>query len=311
MRPMSPCVYTVLLGQYEQLNEQPVAHESDWRFICFTDDPTLTSTTWQVRLVEPLFAADLSRSQRQIKHLAHRFLPEHDVSLYIDNSVLMKVPPEEILAQWPLTSGFALCAHSFRETVLDEFLEVLRLGYDDQARLLEHLNHVQWHHPDVLAAKPMWSGVMLRRHHEPKIKAAMELWFQHVLRYSRRDQLSSNLAFAQCDLKPDLVEESNLSSWCHSWPHVSGRDRLLPAFNPQTLQLPGLARVRQSELAQVHCEAQLSQCRSQLLEASSAHVAAMQCQQAAHEAVLKELANERAKQLKRAWFTVPKPKFLR
>jgi hypothetical protein len=308
---MNPCVYTVLLGQYEQLNEQPVAQRSDWPFICFTDDPHLTSETWQIRLLEPLFPADLPRSQRQIKLLAHRFLPEYDVSLYIDNSVLLKVPPEEMLARWPLSSGLALCSHSFRATVLDEFLEVMRLGYDDQARLLEHLNHVQWHHPEVLQAKPMWSGVMLRRHHEPRVNAAMTLWFQHVLRYSRRDQLSSNLAFAQAGMEPDLVEESNLSSWCHSWPHAEGRDRGLPAFNPQTLQLPGLARLRQSELAHMQCEASLLQCRSELQEATCTHAATMQSQQAAHEAVLKELEHERAKQRKRTWFTVTKPKILR
>jgi hypothetical protein len=304
---MNPCVYTVLFGQYEQLNEQPVAEHSDWPFICFTDDPHLTSETWQIRLITPLFPADLPRSQRHIKLLAHRALPDHDVSLYMDNSVLLKVPPEDILARWPLESGLTLSTHSFRETVLDEFLEVLRLGYDDQARLLEQLNHVQWHHPDLLAAKPMWSGVMLRRHHEPKVAAAMELWFQHVLRYSRRDQLSSNLAFAQSQLKPDLVEESNLSTWFHSWPHTKGRDRSLPAFNPQTLQLPGLARLRQSELALVQCEANLTHCRAESLAAARAHDEARQ----SHQAVLKALQDEKAKRLKREWFTVPKPKFLR
>jgi hypothetical protein len=92
--------------------------------------------------------------------------------------------------------------------------------------------------------------MMLRRHHEPQVSAAMERWFQLVLRYSRRDQLSSNLAFAQCGLMPNVVEGSNLDSWCHSWPHAMGRDRHSPRFNPLTGQLPALARVRQAELAQ-------------------------------------------------------------
>jgi len=247
---MKPCVYTTLLGQYEQLNEQPLAMASDWRFICFTDDPRLTSTTWDIRLIEPLFAADIARSQRQIKILAHQFLPEHDVSLYIDNSVRLKVLPEDILAQWTLSSGLSLFSHSDRETVMDEFLEVIRLGLDDQATLLEQLNHFQMHHPETLKTQPIWSAMMLRRHHEPQVSAAMERWFQLVLRYSRRDQLSSNLAFAQCGLMPNVVAGSNLDSWCHSWPHALGRDRHSPRFNPLTGQLPALARVRQAELAQ-------------------------------------------------------------
>ena len=31
---------------------------------------------------------------------------------------------------------------------------------------------------------------MLRRHHDPTVMIAMETWYAHVLRYSRRDQLS-------------------------------------------------------------------------------------------------------------------------
>ena len=47
--------YTALIGSYERLQEQPEAKNTDIPFICLTDDPSLTSETWEVRLIEPAF----------------------------------------------------------------------------------------------------------------------------------------------------------------------------------------------------------------------------------------------------------------
>lgn len=40
-------LYTVLTGNYERLNELEIK-EKEIRAICFTDDPTLTSSTWEI-----------------------------------------------------------------------------------------------------------------------------------------------------------------------------------------------------------------------------------------------------------------------
>ena len=48
-------VYSVRLGDYDTLVEQPVAAESAADFIYLTDDSTLTSQTWKVRLIEEDF----------------------------------------------------------------------------------------------------------------------------------------------------------------------------------------------------------------------------------------------------------------
>jgi hypothetical protein len=87
------CVCTTLIGGYETLNEQPAALSSSIPFICLTDDPGLTSETWQIRHVVPLFPADPVRSQRVIKLRPRDYLPEFAGSLYIDNTVRLKAPP--------------------------------------------------------------------------------------------------------------------------------------------------------------------------------------------------------------------------
>jgi hypothetical protein len=125
------CVYTALLGGYEQLTEQPVARESSLDFVCLTDDATLVSETWRVRLVEPLLPHDAVRSQRALKIRAHASVPDYDVSLYIDNSIVLKAPPEVTLTELlPSKTPLALMAHGFRESVADEFRAVVGSGLD-------------------------------------------------------------------------------------------------------------------------------------------------------------------------------------
>ena len=217
--PRSFCVYTVLTGGYEELNEQPVAEASRIPFVCLTDDARLRSRTWQVRLVPTLFPADPVRSQRALKLRPHEYLPEFDGSLYIDNSVLLKEPPESLVEQFLPVPGFCLPAHSFRKTVIDEFVEVARDGLDDRRRILEQLYHTALEAPGVLREKPYWNGLMLRDHRDPAVRKALDLWFALVLRYSRRDQLSANLAFRRAGMTPQVLLIDNHESRFHSWPN--------------------------------------------------------------------------------------------
>lgn len=219
----SKCVYTTLIGGYERLNEQPVRHKSDLPFICLTDDPTLTSQTWDVRRVATLFPSDPVRSQRELKIRPHEYLPEFDQSLYIDNTVLLKAPPEAIFERHAGTAGFAVPLHEFRVTVRDEFAEVVRQEKDDPARMLEQLAAYEADAPDYLEEKPFWSGLLLRDHRRPDVRSAGDIWAAHVLRYSRRDQLSLGLALRAAGVKPTIIDIPVHSSWCHTWPTESAR----------------------------------------------------------------------------------------
>jgi hypothetical protein len=220
------CVYTALLNDYERLNEQEDADHSTLDHICFTDNPSLESETWSVRHVEPLLPGDPVRSQRFLKICAHSVLPEYDVSLYIDNAVSLRVPGQNLISSL-LGDGddLALFAHSFRETVQEEFDEVGRLGLDSNAVCREQAAHYRAVDAESLGLTPLWTGLMLRRHLAPQVVEAMELWFRHVLRYSHRDQLSVWFALRARGLTP-LVHTGDVhETRFHRWPVLEARDR--------------------------------------------------------------------------------------
>lgn len=244
----SRCVYTALIGRYEQLVEQPRAGDSAIPYICLTDDPELRSDTWQIRVVTPTFELDPNRSQRDFKIRPYLHLAEFGRSLYIDNTVRLTADPEELFALVPDDVPLALAPHSFRESVLDEFLAVASAGLDDQSRIFEQLNHYQLSSPSILEKKPWWTGMLVRDHRHAAVRQMGELWLAHVLRYSRRDQLSVNVALQQAGLVPHALEFDNQASAYHTWPHVQDRDRT-GVRRPMVSHMPPPARIRAAELA--------------------------------------------------------------
>lgn len=217
-------VYRALIGGYEELREEDVARDSDVPFICFTDDSTLTSKTWEVVQVEPRVPHDSTRSARALKILGHPVLEDYDETLWIDNTVALTRPPDALFDEWLADAEVAAPLHSFRSSVLAEAEAVLDAGLDDCARVYEQLSHYLASDGDVLEENPHWTGMLARRRTD-RSDAAMTAWWEQVLRYSRRDQLSFVPVMRRHGVRlGSLPVDSHHSRW-HEWPRAEGRDR--------------------------------------------------------------------------------------
>jgi hypothetical protein len=198
-RPPSPgsprrarcVVYTCLFGCSEHFNDFRYAGDGI-DFVCFTDDPELKSAFWTMRLVNPGLL-DPARAAKKIKALPHRFLPDYEWSLYLDNTVRLTAEPrrlfDELLAQ--ARSPFVCFRHYARDCVYVEAERVIALGYDEPERVraqMRHYRYIGYPPNNGLAVLPF----ILRRHLDPAVIRVMEQWHQQVLVHSLRDQLSFN-----------------------------------------------------------------------------------------------------------------------
>lgn len=250
------CVYTAIIGAYDALVEPAgAALASGIDFICFTDDPSLTSAAWDVRVVTPRLATDGVRSARSLKILGHDDLREYDETLYIDASVRLRQDPSALLDDWLAGADFALAAHSYREQLLDEFDEVVRLNYDDRTRVHEQLYDYASLESDVLNHRPFWTGMLARRNVD-SVRDAMTQWYDHVLRYSRRDQLSLPVVLSGRDLRVNRVDLDNFSSHWHEWPVITGRKISAGKSNHETLG-PVLSDLRREQRRAADLDAEL------------------------------------------------------
>lgn len=237
-------VYTALIGGYETLVEQPVALTSETRFICFTDDPSLTSDTWEIRHVEPGFPLDAVRSARHLKLSGHADLEAFDETLWIDNSVRLKTDPADILESWLDGANIAMPLHSYRRSVVAEFQEILLMGMDDPTRVYEQLVHYSSLYPEVLESVPYWTALIARRRAEDSLRFGA-VWRDHVMRYSRRDQLSVRVAETVTGVAIHAVEIDNRGSSLHEWPVSTGRQSRPALFRTSDMLQPPAARIGQ------------------------------------------------------------------
>jgi hypothetical protein len=229
--PPRQVLFTVLLDNYEDLNELKYDDHSV-RAICFTDSPNIKSSTWELVRVDPMFPCDPIRSQRMLKILGHPMLLAFDEWLYIDNTVRLLQSPSKILGEILKEHDLAIPSHSFRTSLRDEFAVVKESRLDSHEVLDEQLSHYEATYPSSLANRPLWTGIFARRP-TLSILAWSDTWAKHVLRYSRRDQLSVNVALEINNINFNRIELDNYSSDFHEWPiHNNRKDSKRVHYGP-------------------------------------------------------------------------------
>jgi hypothetical protein len=219
-------VYTCLFGKYEVLNEvTPADADRDIRYICFTDNPDLRSDSWEIIVISQK-GIGAARESRSPKLRPHLYLSDFDQSLYIDNTAQLIVPASYIFSRYlsdPEVS-FACLRHPWRDCLYDEAEEVIRGSIDDESRVREQLDAYR------VAGHPVHSGLyagtfLLRRHMDPNIMALGDLWFEHVLRYSARDQISLPFCLLKTNSAILPIDEVLNDNPLFRWPSA---DRRIP-----------------------------------------------------------------------------------
>ena len=184
-------VYTVLTGTESRLNNPFPDSCGNFEKICFTDNTSINPNGWNLEKIESHFL-DPTREARRIKLLPHLFLAEFEWSLYIDNTVKFKVDPLDIYKIYhQKQKNFWSYRHPDRNCIYQEAKQVIKLHYDDEHRVMDQMNqYTRLGYPKNIGL--IASTVLLRRHNHSAVSQLGEIWYEHVLRFSRRDQLSFN-----------------------------------------------------------------------------------------------------------------------
>lgn len=202
-------IYTVILGHYDRLLPTPDLAGVD--FIAFCDEIE-HSRHWKVEKIQPVFQDDPARSSRWHKILPHRSLSNYDISIYVDGNILVKGELQSLIDQHLGKHLMAAFDHSYthdpKQCIYQEFsaIESIRLNtqkvLDDPEILEKQYKFLKDEgYPEQNGMNN--GGVLIRRHNDPKLIEAMELWWYMVTHFSKRDQLSLNYALWKSDL--DIV----------------------------------------------------------------------------------------------------------
>lgn len=195
-------VYTAIIGGYDFLREITV-FDKNIKYICFTDDMSLRSDTWEIRYVDREFSDPIIES-RKYKMLPHLFV-DTKYSLYVDANIQLNRSPIEYMVQYFNRGNMLLLPHYARDCIYREMAACILGGKDCPQSLLKQTNIYSE------CGCPEHSGLFLggmigRRHFEKEIIKFDEEWWEHFLMYSKRDQISLGYLIWKKDITLSLAD---------------------------------------------------------------------------------------------------------
>jgi hypothetical protein len=185
---MKKILYSVITNNWDRVRV-PGHVSKGWEAVLFSDVP-LECRGWDRNVVIPAEQQLRcpKRTSRLPKVLAHQFLPDADISLYMDGCVQTLCDLDFLVERFLGMHDLATLRHPRRRCIYAEAAEVKRRGLDAASIVdAQMARYVEEQYPfnNGLSA----CRVLLRRH-TPAIRALNELWWQEISNGSRRDQLS-------------------------------------------------------------------------------------------------------------------------
>lgn len=179
-------IYTALFGAYDKLVEPPCKF-SNCDFICFTDDETLKSDVWEIKLIKNI--TDPIKANREIKFLPHKFLGNYNYSIYVDSNIRVINNPNELLFKYLREDKICIPKHFERSCIYDELNECVLLNKVTKKEY-EYLHNLLkfdgYPHDNGLGE----NNIIMRKHHDPDVISLMEEWWSFFVNGPKRDQLS-------------------------------------------------------------------------------------------------------------------------
>ena len=178
-------IYTSIIGKYDSLTE-PKYIPKGYDFICFTDqDIDNPNSIWEIRKVLPLYKDD-TRTARKYKILPHRFLPEYDLSIWVDGNEIIVGDVDKLQ---------------------EKYLGNKNNNWKDNPKIIENQINKYFKEGYPPNNGLIVSGVMFRKHNKKDIIDCMELWWEELKYGSKRDQLSFNYTSWKCGTSFNWVNQ--------------------------------------------------------------------------------------------------------
>jgi len=181
---MANYVYTAITNKKDTLKENQ--NTKGAKFVAFTDFP-FESKVWERRPVCNEYP-DPVRNAKKHKILPHIYFPDAEYSLWIDGSITLKVPLEELIHKFLQNTDIAMFPHPYRDCLYDEAMACITFGLDDPDVIDSQIN--RYNLEGYLPHRGLFEATVILRRHTNEIRAFNETWWDEIKWGSRRDQIS-------------------------------------------------------------------------------------------------------------------------
>ena len=220
-------IYTCITGNYEPLDD-PYAFSDGFDYICFTDSKTLKSDLWEIRPIpDELSKLSSVKKQRCIKINPHKYLPEYELSIWVDGSI--KLTKDVNLFLKEKCSGkenVYIPEHPQRKCIYAEMEACIKQKKDIEANIAPQRSRYRKEgFPQNYGL--VQSNIIVRRHNAPDCIRLMDTWWEELRNGSHRDQLSFNYAmWKNQDVKVKFLDKTTCESPYFKWDKSHGKKKM-------------------------------------------------------------------------------------
>lgn len=198
---MRVAIYTSITASVDSL-KGPIDHAGE-ELVIFSDQPRHVPG-WLVRDACDLFK-DPRRNSRAPKILAHQYLSNFEYSLWLDGSMRLRVPVQELVSRYLRDADIALFRHPDRCCVYEEAVVCADRNLDDPDVISNQMSEYRRNgYPENSGLHE--AGVILRRHSK-SIETFNNAWWSEMCRHSCRDQLSLDYVLHATGICPAIIED--------------------------------------------------------------------------------------------------------
>lgn len=188
-------IYTCITNDYDTL--QPIQVPPGYRAIAFMNERGHDTMKYYAEML-PMWEIQIIPSERlhhkihrEIKINPHKFLPRHELSIWMDGNITPKMDVYDFAAFMEgKEHGLWIMKHPERDCIYDEAEACIRLQKDSEkvirAQMREYESFGTPRHIGLVG-----SGVIIRENDSENMKFN-ERWWMEVKNHSVRDQLSFN-----------------------------------------------------------------------------------------------------------------------
>lgn len=227
-------IYTAITGGYDNL-KTPQYLQYDVDYVCFTDTPVEGDHVWEIRPMN-----DFNHGQPVIKAKYYKFFPdklfpEYTYSVWIDGTWDITGPYlSNMISELTKSGSQIACAPHFeRDCIYKEAQICLEQNLDDPWTIERQIDFLHKEtYPYGYGLFEM--GIIYRKHSAPVIIDLMSQWWNMIMKFSRRDQLSFCYLLWKNNIEADLLfpSQSQTIRFNNNFvyhPHCKNRPSDLPS----------------------------------------------------------------------------------
>lgn len=209
-----------MFGSSEAFKDRQYPTDGITDFVCFTDDRKLTSSLWRFEYVDTELLGP-QKTSKSVKLRPHLYLSAYKTSLYVDNTVRINAPLDEIFNHLSNETPFVTYKHNVWDCPYKESDAVIEYRFADPKVLTAQIEDYR---RDGLPqnAGLYHTAILLRNHNHRHVQSFGKRWFAEVERYTYRDQVALSYLVWKLEFKLAFFDGFSTDDRLVFWPEDVG-----------------------------------------------------------------------------------------